>query len=76
MLSDRLGRVGHPQMVSSVQPPCPPCLRGEGGAVGSVLRPSLAHQPLDQLNLAGVVKVVGGDAMDLFGIGPLPSGRA
>lgn len=29
-----------------------------------------AHQPLDQLNLTGVIQVVRGDAMDLLRIGP------
>ena len=27
-------------------------------------------QPLDQLNLAGVIEIVSGDAMDLLGVGP------
>ena len=31
---------------------------------------TLLHQPLDQLNLAGVVEVVRGDAMDLLRVGP------
>lgn len=34
----------------------------------------LPHQLLDQLNLAGVVEVVSGDPMNLFGVGPHPLG--
>ena len=36
----------------------------------------LPHQPLDQLNLPGVIKIVSGDAVDLLGVGPYPLGRA
>lgn len=33
----------------------------------------LLHQPLDQLDLTGVVKVVRGDPVDLLGAGPDPA---
>jgi flagellar biogenesis protein FliO len=34
------------------------------------------HQPLDQLNLAGVVQVVRGDAVNLLRVGPHSARRA
>ena len=39
-----------------------------------VLASSLTHQPLDQLNLPGVIQVVRGNPMDLLGVGPHPAG--
>jgi hypothetical protein len=35
---------------------------------------SLRHQPFDQLNLTGMVKIVSGDTMNLLGVGPYSSG--
>jgi hypothetical protein len=32
------------------------------------------HQPLDQLNLSGVVEIVRRDPMDLLGVGPYTTG--
>ena len=40
-------------------------------------RPTVSlHQPLDQLNLAGVVQVMRGDAVNLLRVGPHPARRA
>jgi hypothetical protein len=40
-------------------------------------RPAVSlHQPLDQLNLAGVIQVMRGDAVNLLRVGPLPARRA
>jgi hypothetical protein len=40
-----------------------------------LVRPSmsLGHQPLDQLDLAGVIQVVRRDAVDLLPVGPHPA---
>lgn len=45
----------------------PPLIRPERGSL---------HQPLDQLDLAGVIQVVRGDAVDLLRVGPHPAGGA
>ena len=34
----------------------------------------LPHEPLDELNLSGVIEVVGGDAVDFLRVGPHPLG--
>jgi hypothetical protein len=39
-------------------------------------RLSLPHEPLNQLNLTGVVEVVRGHAVDFLGVGPYALGRA
>jgi hypothetical protein len=40
-------------------------------------RPTVSfHQPLDQLNLPGVIQIVRGDAVNLLPVGPYPPGRA
>jgi hypothetical protein len=36
----------------------------------SVLRMRSGHQPLDQLNLSGVIQVVSGNTVDLLRVGP------
>jgi hypothetical protein len=47
----------------------PPIIRPEPGQRGSLR----LHQPLDELDLAGVIQVVRRDAVDLLRVGPHPA---
>lgn len=52
----------------------PPLVRPERVSLST--RPVILtrlHQPLDQLDLAGVIQVVRRDAVDLLGVGPHPA---
>ena len=46
--------------------------QAQSGSRGSA--PQLAHQPLDQLNLPGVIQVVRRDAVDLLPVRPHTTG--